>query len=74
MIPQSFPPAPTSVTRRPPDPVRLACGRGPEKTWDFDGLRIRDGHEITITASSRSSACHQQSLSEVEQDNPAGTI
>ncbi|MFF0766470.1 transposase [Streptomyces sp. NPDC003737] len=49
-------------------------GRGPEKTWVCGALRVRDGHQVTMTASSRNSAFYQQLLQRVEAANPVGDI
>ncbi|MER7578148.1 hypothetical protein [Streptomyces sp. NPDC126514] len=60
MIPRTLPPAPGWS----PDGHRIKSevdyGRGPEKTWVYGALRVRDGHELTMTASSRNSAFYQQ--------------
>ncbi|MFD5430203.1 transposase [Streptomyces sp. NPDC127084] len=62
----------------PPDGHRIKSeidhGRGPEKTWVYGGLRVADGQEITMTASSRNSAFYQQFLQELEDANPADDI
>ncbi|WP_234439968.1 transposase [Streptomyces bicolor] len=74
MIPRTFPPAPGWS----PDGHRIKSevdyGRGPEKTWVYGALRVRDGHEVTMTASSRNSAFYQQFLQQVEAVNPTGDI
>ncbi|MFD3614600.1 transposase [Streptomyces sp. NPDC058676] len=74
MIPRTFPPAPGW----PPDGHRIKSevdyGRGPEKTSVYGALRVRDGHELTMTASSRNSAFYQQFLQKVEAANPVGDI
>ncbi|MFE6334322.1 hypothetical protein ACFVOK_14040 [Streptomyces sp. NPDC057798] len=52
MIPRTFPPAPGWS----PDGHRITSevdyGRGPERTWVYGALRVRDGHVVTMTASS----------------------
>jgi transposase len=74
VIPRSFPPAPGWS----PDGHRiknvLDYSRGPEKTWVYGGLRVRDGTEVTMTASSRNSVFYQQFLQLVEDANPTGEI
>jgi DDE superfamily endonuclease len=40
----------------------------------YGGLRVGDGHEVTMTAPSRNSANYQRFLGLVEQANPTGTI
>jgi hypothetical protein len=74
VIPRTFPPAPGWS----PDGRRIKSevdyGRGPEKTWVYGALRVRDGHEVTMTAPSRNSAYYQQFLQKVEAANPVGDI
>jgi hypothetical protein len=74
VIPRAFPPAPGWS----PDGHRIKneidYSRGPEKTWVYGGLRVRDGQEITMAASSRNSAFCQQFLQQVEDANPTGEI
>ncbi|WP_329536877.1 hypothetical protein [Streptomyces sp. NBC_01450] len=48
--------------------------RGPEKTWVYGALRVRDGHEVTMTATSHNSGFYQQFLQLVEDANPVGDI
>jgi transposase len=52
----------------------LTYSRGPEKTWIYGGLRIGDGHTVTICAPSRNSAHWQAFLARLERANPTGTI
>ena len=49
-------------------------GRGPEKTWVYGALRVWDGHQVTMAASSRNSAFYQRFLQKVEAANPVGDI
>jgi hypothetical protein len=74
VIPRTFPPAPGWS----PDGHRIKSevdyGRGPEKTWVYGALRVRDGHEVTMTAASRNSVFYQQFLQKVEAANPTGDI
>ena len=70
VVPRAFPPPPGWS----PDGHRIKAwldySRGPEKTWVYGGLRVRDGLAVTMTAPSRSSACYQQFLATVEAANP----
>ena len=50
----------------------LEYSRGPEKTWVYGGLRVADGHAVTMCASSRNSAFYQDFLQLEEQANPEG--
>jgi hypothetical protein len=52
----------------------LDYSREPEKTWVYGALRVRDGQQITMTASSRNSVFYQQFLQLVEDANPTGEI
>ncbi|MFD7409411.1 transposase [Streptomyces sp. NPDC059866] len=74
VIPRAVPPAPGWS----PDGHRIKneidYSRGPEKTWVYGALRPRDGQEVTMTATSRSSAFCQQFLQLVEEANPHGDI
>lgn len=74
VIPRTFPPAPGWS----PDGRRIKSevdyGRGPEKTWVYGALLVRDGHQVTMTASSRNSAFYQQFLQKTEAANPTGDI
>ncbi|MFM9499781.1 helix-turn-helix domain-containing protein [Streptomyces galilaeus] len=74
----------SSTPARPPAPgwspdghrikSEVDYGRGPEKTWVYGALRVRDGHQVIMTASSRNSVFYQQFLQKVEEANPAGDI
>jgi hypothetical protein len=74
VIPRTFAPAPGWS----PDGHRIKSeidySRGPEKTWVYGGLRVRDGQQITMAASSRNSVFYQQFLQLVEDGNPIGEI
>ncbi|MFD9444109.1 transposase [Streptomyces sp. NPDC060006] len=74
MIPRTFPPAPGWSPDGRRSKSEVDYGRGPEKTWVYGALRVRDGHEVTMTASSRSSVFYQQFLQKVESANPTGDI
>ncbi|MEU9181728.1 hypothetical protein AB0C90_33725 [Streptomyces sp. NPDC048550] len=74
VIPRTFPPAPGW----PPDGHRIKAeldySRGPEKTWVYGGLRVRDGQQVTMTATSRNSVFYHQFLQKLEEANPAGDL
>ena len=74
VIPRAFPPAPGWS----PDGHRIKneidYSRGPEKTWIYGALRVRDGQAITMTATSSNSAFYQRFLQLVEEANPTGDI
>jgi hypothetical protein len=74
VIPRTFPPAPGWSPDGRRTKSEVDYGRGPEKTWVYGALRVRDGHEVTMTASSRDSAYYQQFLQKVEAADPTGDI
>ena len=73
-MPRTFdPPADWSPDgHRPKAP--LTYSRGPDKTWIYGGVRIGDGHAVTVCAPSRDSASWQAFLARLEQANPTGAI
>ncbi|MET8419822.1 transposase [Streptomyces sp. NPDC005134] len=55
VIPRTFPPAPAWSPDGHRIKAELDYSRGPEKTWVNGGLRVRDGQQITMSASSHNS-------------------
>ncbi len=55
MIPRTFPPAPAWSPDGHRIKAELDYSLGPEKIWVYGALRVRDGQQITMTASSRNS-------------------
>ncbi|MFJ9244756.1 transposase [Streptomyces sp. NPDC101776] len=74
VIPRTFPPAPAWSPDGHRIKAELDYSRGPEKTWVYGALRVRDGQQITMAASSRNSVFYQQFLQLVEDANPTGEI
>ena len=74
MIPRTFPPAPGWSPDGHRIKAELDYGRGPEKTWVYGGLRVADGQQVIMTASSRNSDFYQQFLQMLEDANPTGEI
>jgi hypothetical protein len=74
VIPRSFPPAPGWTLDGHRVKAPLDYGRGPEKTWVYGALRVRDGQTVTLTAPSRNSVGYQDLLGAVETANPVGAI
>jgi hypothetical protein len=74
VIPRSFPPAPGWTLDGHRVKAPLDYSRGPEKTWVYGALRVRDGQAVTLTAPSRNSVGYQDLLGAVETANPEGTI
>jgi hypothetical protein len=52
----------------------LEYSRGREKVWVYGALRIRDGHEVTLTGRSRNTLGYRRLLEAVAQDNPTGDL
>jgi hypothetical protein len=52
----------------------LDYSRGPEKTWVYGALRVRDGKELTRCVASRNSTNYITLLQDIEADNPTGDI
>jgi hypothetical protein len=74
VVPRAFDPAPGWSTDGHRIKAPLDYGRGPEKTWVYGALRVRDGKEITRCAASRNSKGYIELLKEIETDNPNGDI
>lgn len=74
MVPRTFPPAPGWSGDGHRIKAPLEYSRGPEKTWVYGAVRVRDGQAVTLTASSRNSVNYQRFLDLVERANPAGDI
>jgi len=74
VIPRTFPPAPGWTPDGHRVKAPLDYSRGVEKTWVYGGLRVADGHEVTMPAPSRNSVNDQRFLALVEQANPTGEI
>ncbi|WP_239070924.1 transposase [Streptomyces sp. SID13666] len=74
VIPRTFPRAPGWSPDGHRIKAQLDYSRGPEKTWVYGGLRVRDGQQVTMTASSRNSVFYQQFLQKLENANPNGDI
>jgi transposase len=53
---------------------RRGYSRGPDKTWVYGGLRVKDGQAVTLCAPSRNSEHYQQFLQQAEDANPHGQI
>jgi hypothetical protein len=54
--------------------VPLEYSRGLDKVWVYGALRVRDGHEITLTARSRNTAGYLRLLNAVDAANPEGEL
>lgn len=74
MIPRSFPPAAGWSADGHRIKAPLQYSRGTEKVWVYGALRVRDGHELTLTARSRNTAGYLRLLDAVAQENPTGEL
>lgn len=73
-MPRTFPPAPGWSPNGHRIKAEMDYSRGPEKTWVYGALRVRDGKELTRCAASRNSKGYIALLSDIEADNPSGDI
>jgi transposase len=74
VIPRTFPPAPGWSPDGHRIKAPLEYSRGTDKTWVYGGLRIRDGHEITLCAPSRNTTGWLRLLTHIAETNPRGPI
>lgn len=74
VVPRTFGPAPGWSVDGHRIKAPWEYSRGPEKTWVYGGLRIRDGQALTLTAALRNSFHYQRFLERIEQANPTGQI
>jgi transposase len=72
--PRTFPPAPGWSPGGHRIKAPLEYSRGPDKTWVYGGLRVKDGQAITLCAPSRNSRHYQRFLQKAEDANPHGQI
>jgi DDE superfamily endonuclease len=73
-VPRTFPPAPGWSADGHRIKAPLEYSRGPEKTWGYGALRVRDGQELTRCTPARDSKGYMALLTEVEAANPTGEI
>lgn len=73
-MPRTFDPAPGWSPNGHRIKAPLDYERGPEKTWVYGALRVRDGKEVTRCAASRNSKGYIALLADIEADNPTGDI
>ena len=74
MSPRTFPPAPSWSPDGHRIKAPLEYSRGPEKTWVYGALRVRDGQTLTLTGPSRNTKGYLRLLEAVEKANPIGDI
>jgi len=73
-VPRTFDPAAGWSANGHRIKAPLDYERGPEKTWVYGALRVRDGKELTCCAASRNSKNSIALLSDIEAQNPTGDI
>jgi DDE superfamily endonuclease len=74
VVPRTFPPAPGWSASGHRIKAPLDYSRGPEKTWVYGALGVRDGKELTRCAASRNSTNYISLLADIEADNATGDI
>ena len=74
LIPRAYPAQPGWTADGMRVKEEVAYWREPDKIWVCGGLRIRDGHALTMCAERRNSAYYQDFLAQSEAGNPAGEI
>src|SRR5438132_11542474 len=74
VIPRTFDPAPGWSADGHRIKAPMDYERGPEQTWVYGALRVRDGKVLTRCAASRNSKGYIASLADIEADNPTGDI
>lgn len=74
VIPRTFPPAPGWSSDGHRSKAPLEYSRGPEKTWVYGALRVRDGQALTFTAPSRNSVGYRELLEQIHTANPDGDL
>jgi hypothetical protein len=74
VVPRTFPPAPGWSPTGHRIKAVLDYSRGPEKTWVYGALRVRDGKELTRCAASRNSKNYIALLTDIEAENPTSDI
>jgi hypothetical protein len=72
--PRCFPPAAGWSADGHRVKAPLEYSRGPEKVWIYGALRVRDGHEETLSARSRNTVGYVRLLDAVDQANPDGDL
>jgi DDE superfamily endonuclease len=73
-VPRTVPPAAGWSPHGHRIKAELDDSRGPEKTWVYGALRVRDGKELTRCAASRNSKGYIALLTDIEADNPSGDL
>jgi transposase len=74
VTPRTYPPPPGWSPDGHRVKVPLEYSRGPEKVWVYGGLRVRDGHTVTLTTRSRNTAGYLQLLEALAAANPVGDL
>jgi len=71
-VPRTFPPAPGWSASGHRIKALLDYSCGPEKTWVYGALRVRDDKELTRCSALRNSTNYIALHADIEADNPTG--
>jgi transposase len=74
VTPRNFPPAPGWSSTGHRIKVPLDYERGPDKTWVYGALCVRNGQTLTQTASARNTAGYLSLLQTLDQAYPHGDL
>jgi DDE superfamily endonuclease len=74
VVPRTFPPAPGWSPNGHRIKAPMDDGRGLKQVWVYGALRVRDGHEVTVTAPSRHTVGYRQRLTRRDEANPEGAL
>jgi hypothetical protein len=74
VIPRSYPPVAGWSSDGHRVKSELDYSRGPEKSWVYGALRVRDGHCLTLSSFSRNTAGYLRLLDTIDEANPTGDL
>lgn len=74
VTPRNFPPAPGWSPNGQRSKIPLDDARGPEKTWVYGALCVRNGQALTQTAPSCNTAGYLELLKALDQNYPQGNL
>jgi transposase len=74
VTPRAFPPPPGWSADGHRLKVPLDYSRGPDKSWVYGALRVRDGQALTLTAPARNTAGYLALLKAAAGEHPAGEL
>jgi hypothetical protein len=74
VTPRTFPPQPGWSPDGHRIKAPLEYSRGPDKTWVYGALRVRDGYALTRTGPSRNTLGYLDLLGRIDHANPLGDV